>query len=114
LLTGGDETLEMYQLPMVQPIGAPLKWVRRGCTGTRASANLLTTRLKGNAAWIDLESGAITPIYGIRPACSVNNNLYPANGVLNIPGLTAGCTCNYSPVSMACVPADAVANPVPD
>ena len=44
-------------------------------------------------------------VLGIRPACSVNNNLYPANGVLNIPSLTAGCTCNYAPVSMACVPA---------
>lgn len=114
LLTGGDDTLQMYQLPASTQIGEPLKWVRRGCTGTRASTNLLTTRLKGNAAWIDLESGEITPIFGIRPACAVNNNLYPANGVLNIPGLTAGCTCNYSPVSMACVPAQVVADPQPE
>ncbi len=114
LLTGGDETLQMYQLPASTQIGDPLKWVRRGCTGTRASTNLLTTRLKGNAAWIDLASGDITPIFGIRPACSVNNNLYPANGVLNIPGLTAGCTCNYSPVSMACVPAEAIVDRQPE
>jgi len=38
----------------------------------------------------------------------VNNNRYPANGVMNVPNLTAGCTCNYAPVSMACVPAGVV------
>ena len=38
----------------------------------------------------------------------VNNNLYPANGVMNMPNLTAGCTCNYAPVSIACVPAGVV------
>ena len=95
LLTGNDETLQVYGLPSAELIGKTLKWVRRGCTGTRASTHLLTTRYKGNSAWIDLTSREITPFLGIRPACSVNNNLYPANGVLNIPALTAGCTCNY-------------------
>jgi hypothetical protein len=57
---------------------------------------------------MDLDSRQITPILGIRPACQVNINLYPANGVLNIPNLTAGCTCNYLPVSMALVPSKAV------
>jgi hypothetical protein len=108
LLAGSDDTLWVYELPSVQRIAAPLKWSRRGCTGTRASSCLMTTRLKGNSAWIDLESREITPFLGIRPACSTNNNLYPANGVLNIPSLTAGCTCNYAPVSIACVPAAAV------
>jgi hypothetical protein len=108
LLTGSDDSLCVYDLPSAELIGEPLEWVRRGCTGTRASMHLLTTRLKGNSAWIDLESREITPILGIRPACATNNNLYPANGVLNIPSLTAGCTCNYAPVSMACVPAAAV------
>ena len=108
LLTGSDETLAVYDLPSAEPIGEPLKWVRRGCTGTRASTHLLTTRYHGNSAWIDLDSREITPFLGIRPGCSVNNNLYPANGVLNMPNLTAGCTCNYAPVSMACVPAGVV------
>ena len=108
LLTGGDETLAVYELPSGKLVGEPLKWVRRGCTGTRASAYLLTTRCHGNSAWIDLESREITAFLGIRPSCSVNNNLYPANGVLNMPNLTAGCTCNYAPVSMACVPAAVV------
>ena len=85
-----------------------MSWTRRGCTGTRASTHLLTTRYRGNSAWIDLESCEITPLLGVRPGCSVNNNLYPANGVLNIPNLTAGCTCNYAPVSMACVPVSVV------
>ena len=103
-----DETLLVYDLPSGEPIGEPLKWVRRGCTGTRASTHLLTTRYRGNSAWIDLDSREITPFLGIRPGCSVNNNLYPANGVLNMPNLTAGCTCNYAPVSVACVPAGVV------
>ena len=89
-------------------IGKPLKWSRRGCTGTRASTHLLTTRYRSNSAWVDLDSREITPLIRIRPGCSVNNNLYPANGVLNIPNLTAGCTCNFAPVSVACVPASVI------
>ena len=108
LLTGNEENLRVYDIPSGAPVGEPMRWSRRGCTGTRASTHLLTTRLYGNSAWIDLDSRQITPMLGVRPGCSVNNNLYPANGVLNIPNLTAGCTCNYAPVSMACVPAGAV------
>ncbi len=104
LLTGNDELLAMFELPSVRSLGEPLRWSRRGCTGPRASSHLLTTRCHGNSAWIDLDSGQITPFLGIRPACSVNNNLYPANGLLLMPNLTAGCTCNYMPVSIACVP----------
>jgi hypothetical protein len=108
LLTGNEENLFVYEIPSGDPIGEPLKWARRGCTGTRASTHLLTTRYRSNSAWIDLDSREITPLLGVRPGCSVNNNLYPANGVLNIPNLTAGCTCNFAPVSVACVPAGVV------
>lgn len=108
LLTGSDETLLVYGLPSAEPLGETLKWVRRGCTGTRASACLLTTRYCGNSAWIDLDSREITPFLAVRPGCSSNNNLYPANGVMNMPNLTAGCTCNYAPVSAACVPAGCI------
>ena len=108
LLTGDEDTLFVYDLPSGEQVGEALNWVRRGCTSTRASTNLITTRYRANSAWIDLASGEITPLLGVRPGCSLNNNLYPANGVLNIPNLTAGCTCNYAPVSMACVPASVV------
>lgn len=108
LLTGNEENLRIYDMPSGTPIGKPMQWVRRGCTGTRASAHLLTTRYHGNSAWIDLDRGEITPLLGVRPGCGLNNNLYPADGVLNIPNLTGGCTCNYAPVSMACVPAGVV------
>ena len=108
LLTGNEENLIVYELPSGDPIGKPLNWARRGCTGTRASTHLLTTRYRANSAWIDLEGREITPLLGVRPGCGVNNNLYPANGALNIPNLTAGCTCNYAPVSVACVPAAVV------
>ncbi len=108
LLTGNEENLLVHAIPSGEPIGKPTHWTRRGCTGTRASTHLLTTRYRANSAWIDLDSREITPLLGVRPGCSVNNNLYPADGVLNMPNLTAGCTCNYAPVSVACVRADVV------
>lgn len=110
LLTGNEQNLRVFSIPSGEPVGDLVSWFRRGCTGTRASTHLLTTRYRGNSAWVDLETYEIVPVLAIRPGCSVNNNLYPANGVLNIPNLTAGCTCNYSPVSMACVPAGVVRN----
>lgn len=91
VLTGSYDTLQVYDLQSAEEIGDPLKWVTRGCTGTRASTHLLTTRCFGNSAWIDLDSREVTRFPGIRPGCSVNNNLYPANGVMNIPNLTGGC-----------------------
>jgi len=108
LLTGNEENLVVYEVPSGRQLGEALSWVRRGCTGTRASTHLLTTRYRGNSAWIDLASGQVTPMFGVRPGCGLNNNLYPANGLVNMPNLTGGCTCNYTPVSMACVPASAL------
>ncbi len=105
LLTGNEQLLVVYDLPKCEPAGKPLEWVRRGCTGTRASTHLLTTRYRSNSAWIDLATREITPMLGVRPGCAVNNNLYPANGVLNMPNLTGGCTCNFAPASLALVPA---------
>ncbi len=105
LLTGSDQSLFTYGLPSGEPLAEePLQWVRRGCTDTRASERLLTTRYRSNSAWIDLATGEITPFLAVRPGCTLNNNLYPANGVLNMPNLTGGCTCNFLPVSMALVP----------
>ncbi len=111
LLAGNEQNLTIYKLPSGKQVGETLSWVRRGCTGTRASIHLLTTRLRGNSAWVDLRNGEITPMLGIRPGCQRNNNLYPADGVLNIPNLTAGCTCNYTPASAACVPASVIKRP---
>ena len=91
-----------------EPIGEPLQWPRRGCTNVRASARLVTTRYRSNSAWIDLASREIIPFLGIRPGCTVNNNLYPANGVLNMPNLTGGCTCNFAPASLSLVPASVI------
>jgi outer membrane protein assembly factor BamB len=108
LLTGDSSSLRVYDLRSAKPVGKTLKWNTRGCTGTRASKFILTTRFRGNSAWMDLDSRRITPILGIRPACQVNINLYPADGVLNVPNLTAGCTCNYLPVSTALVPDSAL------
>ncbi len=105
LLTGTEQLLGVYELPSGEPAGKPLEWVRRGCTGTRASTHLLTTRYRSNSAWIDLATREITAFLGVRPGCGVNNNLYPANGVLNMPNLTGGCTCNFAPASLSLVPA---------
>ncbi len=108
LVTGTDDTLEVQALPSGESVGDSLQWFRRGCTGTRASRHLVTTRYRSNSAWIDLARREITPFLGIRPGCAVNNNLYPANGVLNMPNLTAGCTCNFFPTSMAAARADVI------
>jgi hypothetical protein len=108
LLTGAEQLLTVYDIPSGRPLGEPLEWVRRGCTNTRASTHLVTTRYRSNSAWIDLHSCEITPFFGVRPGCGVNNNLYPANGVMNMPNLTAGCTCNFVPASVACVPAEVI------
>ena len=83
----------------------PWTWPRRGCTPLRAGARLLTTRFKGNAAYVDLATGRITSIWNVRAACS--NNVFPADGVLNLPNLSGGCTCNYMPISQALAPLSA-------
>ena len=79
-----------------------LKWYRRGCTDLRSCANLATTRYRGNAAYVDFTTRKITPLWNVRSGC--NNNLIPANGVLNVPNLTGGCECNYTPTSLGFVP----------
>ncbi len=105
LLLGSEQLLMVVDLPSGEPAAKPLEWVRRGCTGTRASTHLLTTRYRSNSAWIDLATREITPFLGVRPGCTVNNNLFPANGVLNMPNLTGGCTCNFAPASLSLAPA---------
>ena len=74
----------------------------------RASTHLVTTRYRANCAYIDLATQEITPLWNVRPGC--NNNLFPANGILNIPNLTGGCECNYTPVSQAYVPRSVLEN----
>jgi outer membrane protein assembly factor BamB len=102
LLWGTVTSYAAYDLLSGRPLDDSMAWIRRGCTDLRASSNLITTRYRGNCAYIDLDSREITPLWNVRPAC--NNNLYPANGVLNIPCLTGGCECNYTPASQAYVP----------
>ena len=100
------DAVVMRDLLTGKTLGKALQWGRRGCTLLRGGSNLLTTRYLGNAAYIDLASGKITSIWNVRAACS--NNLFPANGVLNAPNLTAGCTCNYMPISQGFVPSSAL------
>lgn len=106
LLFGTKENFIVYDLLTGKPSGDATAWVRRGCTIPRASVHLVTTRVLGNAACIDLATREVTPFWNVRAACS--NNLFPADGVLNMPSMTGGCTCNYLPVSQAYVPAAAI------
>jgi hypothetical protein len=106
LLFGTAESFVVYDLRTGNRSEDTMTWTRRGCTIPRASANFVTTRFRGNAACIDLASREIIPLWNVRAACS--NNLFPANGVLNMPSLMGGCTCNYLPVAQAYVPASAI------
>ncbi|NQU23434.1 MAG: PQQ-binding-like beta-propeller repeat protein [Candidatus Nealsonbacteria bacterium] len=101
-LCGDVENLQTFNLLTGDKAGEPVQWSRRGCTSIRASRNLVTTRSGGNASYLDLATGQITPLWGVRSGC--NNNLMPADGVLNLPNLTGGCTCHYTPMSLALVP----------
>jgi outer membrane protein assembly factor BamB len=106
LVFGTAENVLLFDLPSGLQTGGPLAWTRRGCTIPRASSHLITTRFRGNAACIDLGTRDILSLWNVRAACS--NNLFPADGVLNVPSMTGGCTCNYTPVSQAFVPANAI------
>ena len=102
LLSGKNDKLAVFDMATGDKNGDRLEWYRRGCTGMRASSNLVTTRYKGNAAYMDLETRKFTPLWNIRPGC--NNNLFPAGGLLNVPNVTGGCECNYTPTSKAFAP----------
>ncbi len=102
IIAGTDDEVTSYEMSTCKKLHGPVRWQRRGCTRLRAGLHLLTTRYRGNAAYVDLIGGQIIPVLGVRAACS--NNLYPANGLVNAPNLTGGCTCNYLPVSYALAP----------
>jgi outer membrane protein assembly factor BamB len=102
LLWGTVESFVVYDLNTGEIDGDRTTWVRRGCTTIRASSHMVTTRVRANAAYIDLDSREATSLWNIRPACL--NNLYPANGVFNAPNVLGGCTCNYTHASQAYVP----------
>ncbi|HID74527.1 MAG TPA: hypothetical protein EYP56_00855 [Planctomycetaceae bacterium] len=102
LLWGTVEQFTPFDLKTGSRTAPPLAWVRRGCTGIRASQNLVTTRYKANCAYIDLASRSITSLWNVRPGCY--NSLFPADGLLNVPDITGGCECNYTPTCQAYVP----------
>ncbi len=109
ILWGTASRFELRDLFTGESSGEETAWQRRGCTGLRSSANLVTTRFRANVACIDLASRDITSMWNVRPGCY--NNLFPANGVLNAPSLTGGCTCNYTPASQAYVAVSAIERP---
>lgn len=102
IVSGTTDHFAVYDAATGKSSGDELQWYRRGCTGLRSSCHLVTTRFKANAAYVDLETRSITSLWNIRPGC--NNNLFPANGILNVPNVTGGCECNYTPTSKAFVP----------
>lgn len=112
ILWGTVERFILRDLLTGEASGEQTAWVRRGCTGLRSSANMVTTRFRANIACIDLESREISSMWNVRPGCY--NNLFPANGVLNAPCLTGGCTCNYTPASQAYVPVSVIERPGQD
>ncbi len=106
LLIGGSDNFTMYQLTSGVKLAKKISWYRRGCTPLRTSPYMVTTRYQGQAAYIDLDTMQFQSLWNLRGACS--NNIFPANGILNVPNLSGGCTCNYTPTSMALVPRSAL------
>jgi hypothetical protein len=102
LLIGGSDNFTMYQLTSGVKLAKKISWFRRGCTPLRTSPYMVTTRYQGQAAYINLDTMEFQSLWNLRGACS--NNIFPANGILNVPNLSGGCTCNYTPTSMALVP----------
>jgi hypothetical protein len=102
LLRGTVDRFVELDLKSGSQAGDQMVWVRRGCTGIRASSKLLTTRFRANSAYVDLASREITSLWNVRPGCY--NSLFPANGLLNVPDVTGGCECNYTPTSQAYAP----------
>ena len=111
LAISGDKLVgefgDTYYLLTGKQLTKAAPWRKRGCTRPRVSSNLITTRLGGHTAYFDLATRRLSDFHGIRPACI--NNLVPADGLLNAPGLTGGCTCNYAASSYALAPASAIA-----
>ena len=106
IVSGTTDSFSVSDVQSGDAVGDTLRWNRRGCTGLRSSCHLVTTRFKANAAYVDLETREITSLWNIRPGC--NNNLYPAEGLLNVPNVTGGCECNYTPTSKAFAPLDLI------
>jgi outer membrane protein assembly factor BamB len=106
LISTAPDKLTTFDVLTGKQTTKEISWYRRGCTDLRACSNLVTTRYRGNAAYVDLQTQKITPLWNVRAAC--NNNLVPANGVLNVPNLSGGCECNYTPVSMGLIPMSAI------
>ena len=106
-----DDGYKLFDLSTGALDNEHLYWNRRGCTSLRFSPNLATTRYLANAAYVDLATQKITPLWNIRNACS--NNLFPADGLLNMPNLTGGCECNYTPTAVALVPLEEIASSSP-
>ena len=86
--------------------GAAVEWAwsrNYGCNTPAASENLLTFR-SGAAGYYDLcNDGGTGNLGGFRSSCT--NNLIVADGVLNAPDYTRGCTCSYqNQASLALAP----------
>ena len=82
MLVGKGDHFSLIDLVGGSKVSDELKWFRRGCTNLRAAPYIVTTRYQGNAAYVDLATREITPLWNIRSGCY--NNLIPANGVLNV------------------------------
>lgn len=82
-----------------------------GCATYAATLNALIYRgeSRRTAMW-DLESGAVTSWYNLRPSCWLST--VPANGMILSPEGGGGCSCgNWLETSLGFMPAPPQANP---
>ena len=77
--------------------------VLHAATGERAREIVLPEpTAEGAGRWTNLR------VLGNYLLGGCNNNLIPGDGLLNVPNLTGGCECNYTPTSITLVPSHAL------
>jgi len=82
--------------------GGPTNRVTRGCNRAIAGEYLVAVR-DAHASYFDLADCRQAYFRGVRAGCT--NALIPANGLLNAPDFSHGCSCNYAVfASLALVP----------
>ena len=96
LMLHGDEfytDATQYNLLTGERLRSRVYASTKGCGSSIASEHLITFR-SSTVAYVDLNTNSDTINFGgVRAGCT--ESLIPADGVLNAPNLSHGCSCSY-------------------